>query len=158
MVIGFLAESTAAARGDGDLMTDAITSFLSTIAGALVGGACAVYGAIRAVERTSEGLEKSEIRRQRVMCLVNLTACRFALAQNQIGIPQPPYEMRLRFLAELNKVPALWSDSEDIMRNLRDYDAQPSTERLVVVLRSLAATTPLRFDKLADTDIVRVFN
>jgi hypothetical protein len=38
-------------------MTDAITSSISTLIRAVVDGASAVYGAIKAVEKANEGLE-----------------------------------------------------------------------------------------------------
>lgn len=60
-------------------------------------------------------------------------------------------------MAELNKVSALWADDDTVMRNLRDFFADKSGARLVVLLRSLARTTPLEFEQLSDTDILNIF-
>ncbi len=136
-------------------MTDTIVAGLISagtgLVGALVGGGLAVWGAIKAVNKTSHDLELAEVRRQKVACIVALTAFRWVLGQNQA-----PQEFRASFISELNKIPALWSDDPEVLKNVRDLLAERTNDRLILLLRSLGKSG-LSINNLSDADLRDVF-
>ncbi len=54
---------------------------------------------------------------------------------------------------EVGRIPALWGDDAEAMKNLRDFLAEKSNERLIRLMRSLGHTTKLPTDSLSDADI-----
>ena len=137
-----------------EALISAIISGASGITGALVGGALAAWGAIKAVEKTSQDLESTEIRRQKVDCIVALSGLRWVMGD---GV-NPPDEYRSRLNYEMNKIPPLWADDPEVMKNLRDYYAERNNERFILLLRNLGNTTKLSTGKLSDADIRGVFH
>ena len=120
-------------------MTDAVLanviSAASGIAGAIVGGVFTVWGAIQTFRRTSQDLESAEIRRQKVECLVSLTGLRFVIG----GIPVSD-EYKSKFMYEMNKIPSLWANDPEVMKNLRDFHAENNNDRFILLLRNLGRT------------------
>jgi hypothetical protein len=133
-------------------MTDAVVSNLisaaSGIVGAVVGGGFTVLGAIKAVERTSQDLESTEIRRQKIMCIVALHGLRFVIGD---GVKAPD-EYKSKFMYEMNEIPSLWADDSDVMKHLRDFHADRNNERFILLLRQLGSNTKLSTGKLSDAD------
>ena len=105
-------------------MSPELASALIGLAGALIGAAIAGYAAIRAavkaVDRGFDRLEYQEIRRMKVECVVNMAGARFVL-DNQ----NPNYEDHARFNIELNKIPVLFADNENVMRPYRLFACNP---------------------------------
>jgi hypothetical protein len=139
-------------------MTDAvilnIITAASGILGAIVGGAFTVKAAIKAVEKTSEDLESTEIRRQKVECIVALHGLRWVVSKEQDQF----ITYRADFITELNRVQSLWADDLEVMKNLRDFYAQPGDDRrLFLLLRTLGGTTKLQTDRLSDADLRNIF-
>ncbi len=137
-------------------MTDPVLSNLisaaSGIVGAVVGGLLTAWGAIKAVERTSQDLESTEIRRQKIECIVALTGLRFAISDGA----QAPNEYKSKFMYEMNKIPSLWADDPEAMKNLRDFHADHKNERFVMLLRQLGSTTKLSTSRLGDADFTTI--
>ena len=138
-------------------MTDAVLSNLisaaSGIVGAIVGGAFTVWGAIKAVEKTSKDLEFTEIRRQKVECITALNGLRWVISDGQ----DQPDEYKAKLMYEMNKIPSLWADDPEVMKNLRDFHAERTNERLILLLRNLGNNTRLSTGKLSDADIRTIF-
>ncbi len=109
-------------------------------------------GAIKAVKMTSQDLEAAEIRRQKVGCLVALAGLRFTISNN----PLVPDEYKSRFMYEMNKIPSLWADDPEVMKNLRDFHAENNNDRFVLLLRNLGRTTKISTEKLSDADFKTV--
>lgn len=138
-------------------MTDAaLSNFISAasgIIGALVGGGFTVWGAIKAVEKASHDLEATEIRRQKVECITAITGLRWVISDGQ----SQPDEYKARLMYEMNKIPSLWADDQEVMKNLRDFHADRTNERLILLLRKLGNSTKLSTGKLSDADIRTIF-
>ena len=140
----------------GAKMTDTIVAgFISAgaaLLGGVIGGAFAVWSAHKVVKWTSDGLEAEEIRRQKVICITAVAGLRWTISQ---GLAAP--EWKAKFISELNKVPALWSDDAEVLRNARDLLNQSSNERLLLLIRNMSRSTSLPIHNLGDTDLLRVF-
>jgi hypothetical protein len=135
-------------------LVSAIISGASGIVGALVGGALAAWGAIKAVEKTSRDLESTEIRRQKIGCMVALSGLRWVIGA---GLNSPDeYKAKLNY--EMNKISALWADDPEVMKNLRDYYAEQNNERFILLLRNLGNSTKLSTGKLSDADFRDIFH
>ena len=102
------------------------------------------------MERTSSDLESTEIRRQKVECLVALYGLRRVISHGGGNVPD---EFRARFNSEINKVVARWADDSEAMKNFRDYAAEKTPDRLVTLLRRLGASTKLPINMLGDADV-----
>ena len=137
-----------------EAVASAIISAASGILGAIVGGLLAARGAIMAVEKAASDLETTEIRRQKVECLVNLYGLRWVIS-DALNLPDE-YKSKLNY--EFNKLPVLWGDDAEVMKNLRDFNAERNNERLILLLRNLGKTTKLPVDALGDADISKVFH
>jgi hypothetical protein len=137
-------------------MTDTIVAGLISAAtglvGALIGGGLTVWGAIKVVRITSHDLELAEIRRQKVLCITALVGFRWVIAEGQASS-----EWKAKFISELNKVPTLWSDDPEALKNVRDFLAERTNERFIVLLRSLGKSTSLAINNLGDADLRNVF-
>ncbi|MDP8989967.1 MAG: hypothetical protein M3N41_07795 [Acidobacteriota bacterium] len=133
-------------------MTDAVLSNLiaaaSGIVGAVIGGSLAVWGAIKAVEKTSQDLESTEIRRQKIVCIVAIHGLRWVIGD---GVKAQD-EYKSRFMYEMNKIPSLWADDAEVMKNLRDFHAERNNERFIALLRHLGSNTKLSTGQLSDAD------
>lgn len=134
-------------------MIDTITTIISTLVGAVVGGGLAVWGSIRAVRESAKDLELVEIRRQKVDCLATLTGLRFVTADGQ---PQLD-EYRSRFMFEMNRIPMLWCDDTAVLKEMRDFYADRTNERFVKLFRSMGQTTKFPISNLSDADLRNVF-
>ncbi len=109
----------------------------SGLLGAIIGGSFTAWGAIKAVKMTSQDLESAEVRRQKVECLVSLSGLRFVISK---GFSAPD-EYKSRFMYQMNKIPFLWADDPEAMKNLRDFHAENTDDRFVLLLRNLGSTT-----------------
>lgn len=116
------------------------------------------------VEATFRQLEQTEIRRQKVECIVALFGLRFVLGNN----PAFP-EFRAQFMYALNKIAVLWADDANVLKNLRDFygsvqqanqsvgTGHDANQRLVILIRSLGTTTKLPLESIGDKDITDIF-
>jgi hypothetical protein len=136
-----------------DASISALISAASGISGAIVGGVIAARGAIKAVEKTSGDLELTEIRRQKVRCLVALYGLRWVVSD----APNIPDDYKAQF-NEINKVPALWADDAEVMKTSETISFEKTTERLIQLLRTLGNTTALPIERLGDADVRGVFH
>jgi len=134
-------------------MTDALLSNLingvSGLLGALIGGSFTAWSAIKAVKMTSQDLESAEIRRQKVECLVSLSGLRFVIGKD-LSVSD---EYKSKFMYQMNKIPSLWADDSEVMKNLRDFHSENNNDRFVVLLKSLGHTTKIKTEKLSDADL-----
>ncbi len=64
-----------------------------------------------------------------------------------------PDEYKSRFMYEMNKIPSLWADDPEVMKNLRDFHAENNNDRFVMLLRNLGRTTKISTEKLSDADL-----
>ncbi len=132
----------------------AVIAAVSGLLGAVIGGALAAWGSIRAVRVASQGLESSEIRRQKIQCVVALYGLRWVA-----GLGNAPEEYRAKLSYEMCKIVSLWADDANVMAVLRDFHAETSTggekatQRLIQLLKLLGNGTGLPFDQLGDTDV-----
>ena len=135
-------------------MTDATASIASSLLGAIVGGAMAVWGAIKAVQKSSQDLEATEIRRQKVECIVALSGLRFVLRPGVVQLNE--YRTRLSF--ELNKISTLWAADMEVVKGVREFLVQRTNENFVRLIRNMGRTTKLPLENLLDTDIEKFFS
>ncbi|MCW5966861.1 MAG: hypothetical protein KIT83_22670 [Bryobacterales bacterium] len=101
-------------------LTPALIGFVAALLGAGIAGCMGIYAAVKAVDRGFDRLEQQEIRRMKVECVVNMTGARFVLDKRR---PNP--EDEARFNVELNKIPLLFSDDENVMRAYRQFASNP---------------------------------
>jgi hypothetical protein len=132
-------------------MENAVVSAISSLAGAVIGGILAAWGAIKAVEKTSHDLEVAEIRRERINCLVALSGLRFSITTESAL----PIEWQARLVYELNKIPTLWAGDEKALNDFQRYLDNPSTDNFVTLLRRLSNVTKLNLENVRDADLVR---
>jgi hypothetical protein len=139
-------------------MSEVISSALidggAAIFGALVGGATAYRAAVKGFKMNSLAVESTEIRRQKVECVINLSGLKWVLGSYQLV----PDEFKARFLFELNRISVLWSHDRETMRSLRDFFADRSNERLVSLVRRLSASVNLPTEELSDAEIQIIFS
>jgi len=139
-------------------MSEVISSALiaggAAVFGALVGGATAYLAAIKSFKMNSQAIESTEIRRQKVECVINLSGLKWVLGSYQLV----PDEFKARFLFELNRISVLWSNDRETMRSLRDFYAERTNERLVSLVRRLCASVDLPAEQLSDAEIQIVFS
>jgi len=139
-------------------MSEVISSALiaggAAVFGALVGGATAYLAAIKSFKMNSQAIESTEIRRQKVECVINLSGLKWVLGSYQLV----PDEFKARFLFELNRISVLWSNDRETLRSLRDFYAERTNERLVSLVRRLCASVDLPAEQLSDAEIQIVFS
>jgi hypothetical protein len=132
----------------------AVIAAVSGLLGAVIGGALAAWGSVRAVRVASENLESNEIRRQKIQCVVALYGLRWVAGQGNA-----PEEYRAKLSYEMCKIVSLWANNANVTAVLRDFHAETAvgsdqaTQRLVQLLKLLGNGTGLPFDQLGDTDI-----
>ncbi|MGD0939524.1 MAG: hypothetical protein ABR905_07405 [Terracidiphilus sp.] len=138
-------------------MTDAVLSnsisFASGILGAILGALVAGFFTVWAVRKSSQDLEANEIRRQKIECIIALTGLRWVISNG----PAQPNEYKAKLMYEMNKIPSLWADDPEVMKNLRDFSADRTNPRFVLLLRNLGTTTKLSTGKLSDADYCNTF-
>ena len=124
----------------------ALIAAVSGLAGAVIGGALAAWGSVRAVRVASETLESNEIRRQKIQCVVALYGLRWVAGQGNA-----PEEYRARLSYEMCKIVSLWADNANVMVVVRDLHAETAaggekaSQRLVQLLKLLGNGTGLPF-------------
>jgi hypothetical protein len=119
-------------------MTDTfLSNLISTVVGAIVGGGCSIWASAWATKKASKNLETSEIRRQKVKCIVVLTGLRWVIGNDQ----SVPNEYKARLLFELNKIQSLWADDPQVMKGLKDFYTERTNPRFISLLRHLGTTT-----------------
>jgi hypothetical protein len=107
-------------------------------------------------------LEDTEIRRQRVSCIINLYGLRFVLGENGQGFFLRADDTA-QLMFELNRAGALFANSADVLNDLRDlHDALRAkkvdpTDRLIALLKKMGKQTKLRIDRLGDADVKNTF-
>ncbi len=132
-------------------MENVVASAIPSLAGAVVGGTLAVWGAIKAVEKTSRDLEVAEIRKERINCLVALSGLRFTISHDSAL----PVEWQARLVYELNKIPTLWSGDDKALNSLQRYLENTSPDNFVSLLRLLSKATKLNLENVRDADLIR---
>ena len=128
---------------------------------AVIGGGLTAWAAIYVFRRTQVEIEASELRVQRTRCIIGLIGLRWVLSDNQSPLQNPDLiASRAAFTTELNKVIVLWAHNEEVVRNLRDFDAEQNgnlrVQRLVELLRSLGTDSSIDTSAIADSDLKRV--
>ena len=113
----------------------------------------AIRASVKAVEQTAAKLETTEIRKQKVDCLVAVCGLRFVIL-DQLW---PSLEFRSRYLYEMNKIAVLWSDDPEVLNNVRDVLNGSSNDKLVRLMRNMGRSTALPLQNLADADLTRIF-
>jgi hypothetical protein len=124
----------------------------AAVLGGLLSGLGAVVGALWAVGRGLRKLERQEVRRQQVQCIVNLYGSRVAIAPN--NEPQP--ENRQRFFFELNKVGVLFADSTNVRECLRAYRTNGSTSNLITLVKAMCECVDIDASSLTNDDVETV--
>ena len=137
-------------------MSQVILALISGLVGAVVGGAMTVWGSMKALNTTMNNLERAEIRRMKIECVVNLAGLRFLITDNRQGQIRPDADIA-KLMFELNRVSTLWADDNEVLKNIRDFHAERSNTRLITLIRSLAKSTKLHLDNLSDADVSNVF-
>lgn len=131
----------------------------SGIISGLLGGGLAVLGAWIAVRIGIRDLERTEIRRQRVLCITNLFGLRYALTAERTARA----EDTASFMFEINRAGALFADFPEILNEIRDFydstkDKKPDAEaRLIKVVKLMGERTLLRVKNLSDADVKKIF-
>jgi len=115
-----------------------LIQLFSGLVGAIIGGAMAVWGSMKALNTTMANLERAEIRRMRVECVANLAGLRFVLGEVKAGqIPVVPDAEIAKLMFELNRISMLWADNADVLKSVRDFHAEPGTkDRLLALIRT----------------------
>jgi hypothetical protein len=129
---------------------------VNIVAGVLsgvVGGGLATLGAILAVNIGIRKLEESEIRKQKVDCIVTMYGLRFVMVEGQ----NHAQEDRSRLMFEMNRAGVLFADDPQVQNDLRDYRNGQSNERLIALIHSMGKTTKLNTSLLSKSDIENVF-
>ncbi len=127
-------------------------SITATVFGGLLSGLGAVIGALWAVGRGLKRLERQEVRRQQVQCIINLYGSRVAIAPN--NEPQP--ENRQRFFFELNKVGVLFADNTKVKDGLRAYRANGSPPNLITLVKAMCECVDIDASSLTNDDVETV--
>ena len=140
-------------------LTQVVLSLISGLFGAVVGGAMSVWGSRTVLSTSMANLERAEVRRLRVQCLVNVSGWKFLGAALKPGhTPICTDADQSQSMFELNKVFTLWADDPEVLTKARDYYGDMNNRvRLFNLIRSMARTTMLNFDALSDQDIGSVF-
>jgi hypothetical protein len=135
------------------VISSAVIAGGAAILGAFVGGTATYLAAIKGLKMNSQAVESTEIRRQKVECVINLSGLKWVLGSYQLV----PDEFKARFLFELNRISVLWSNDRDAMKSLRDFFVDRTNERLVSLVRSLCASISLPAEALSDAEIQNTF-
>ena len=131
----------------------------SGIISGLLGGGLAITGALLAVSKGVRDLERTEIRRQRVLCITNLFGLRYAITEDQNARPDD----KARFMFEINRAGALFADYPEILNEIRDFyestrNKKPDAEtRLIRVVKQMGEQTLLKVKNLSDADVKNIF-
>lgn len=137
-----------------EVISSALIAGFAAILGAFLGGAATYRAAIRGFKMNSQAVESTEIRRQKVDCVINLSGLKWVLGSYQLV----PDEFKCRFLFELNRISALWSSDRDVIRGLRDFFADRTNEHLVSLIQSLCASIDLEAEELSDAETQNIFS
>jgi len=143
-------------------MTDpSIPTILSGVLCGLIGGALAFIGAMRAVKEGVKDLEKTELRRQKLDCILNLYGLRYVLGEG----PSCRDEDRTRFMFETSRAGALFAEDAEVQKGMRDfYDAitrgepEPQrTDRFITLIKQMSKSARCPVQALSDADVRNIF-
>ena len=126
----------------------------AAIIGAIAGGVASYRAALKGFKMNSEAVESTEIRRQKVECVINLSGLKWVLGSYQIV----PDEFKARLLCELNRISVLWSNDRETMRNLQEFFDDRTNEYLVSLLRRLCDSINLPAEDLSGSDTKNIFS
>jgi len=126
-----------------------LQSLVSVVVGAVLG----FSGSFFIFHETQKDLEVMEIRRQKVDCLANLSGLRFVIGEEH----QQLDEYRSRLMFEMNRIPMLWSDDPSVLKDMRDFYADRTNDRLIKLIRGMGKTTKVSLENLSDADIRDIF-
>ena len=98
-------------------------------------------------------LEESEIRKQKVECIINLYGLRFVMVEGH----DHSAEDRSRLAFEMNRAGVLFAEDSEVQKNIRDYKAKATNDVLIALIHNMGKTTKLRTDQLSNADIESVF-
>ena len=114
-------------------MDQIVISLISGVVGAMVGGTMTVLGSKKVLTTSMANLERAEIRKLKVECLSNLIGLRFVTPAPTDQLP----EYVSKWMFEMNRICVLWSDDPCVMKDLRDFNAEPSNiARLTKLFRT----------------------
>jgi len=138
-----------------------IATILSGIFCGLIGGALAFLGAKRAVKEGVRDLEETEIRRQKLDCILNLYGLRYVLGQG----PCCRDEDRTRFMFEISRASALFAEDVEVQKGMRDFHAgikrddpeAQRTDRLISLIKQMSESARCPIQALSDTDVRNIF-
>lgn len=138
------------------------------IVSSLISGGAGIFGAVlgaivggrltqQTVERTSRELEKSEIRRARVKCVIALAALRWVP-----GNTAAPDDAMSELLSESNKALILWADDQIVTNCVRDLyfalsQRRPADEYFKDLIKHACNAAQLPVAGLSDADFMAVF-
>jgi hypothetical protein len=127
----------------------------------LIGGSLAFWGAIRAVRAGVRDLEATELRRQKLDCIVRLYGLRYVFS------PEPVQrdEDRASFMFEFGRAGALFAEDVEVQKGLRDlYDATKRGEaegqrsdRFISLIKQMSRSAKCPLQALSDADVRNVF-
>jgi len=137
-----------------EVISSALISGGAAILGVFVGSGATYRAAIKSFKMNSSAIESTEIRRQKVECVINLSGLQWVLG----SAPLVPDEFKSRFLFELNRIAVLWSDDPESIRSLRDFFADRTNERLVSLVRILSESVNLQTKTLNDAEVQNIFS
>jgi hypothetical protein len=143
-------------------MTDpSIATIVSGILCGLIGGTLAFIGAVRAVRAGVKDLEATELRRQKLDCILNLHGLRYVLSER----PAQRDEDRTRFMFEMGRASALFAEDAEVQKGMRDFhdaikrcEPEPQrTDRFISLIKQMSKSARCPLQALSDTDVRNVF-
>jgi hypothetical protein len=137
-----------------EVISSALIAGVAAIFGSFVGGAVTYLAAVKGFKKNSQDVDSTEIRRQRIECVINLSGLKWVFGSYQLV----PDEFKARFLFEVNRISVLWSDDRETMRSLRDFFADRTNEYLVSLVQRLCVSIDLPAEELSDAEIKNIFS
>ena len=135
-------------------MADWAIALLSALLGALTGGSLSAWGSVRAVRAAQTDLEKDELRRQRLDCLVRLIGLRSIIADATFMKTE---QDKSNLIFEMSRAVALCLHNQSVQNLLRDIRSVSSSENLVKLFRAIAQDTYVPLHMLGDHDLLEFF-
>ena len=105
-------------------------------------------------------LEATELRRQKLDCIVNLYGLRYVLSPD----PVQRDEDRTKLMFEIGRAGALFAEDVEVQKGLRDLhdarkrcEAEPQpTERFISLIKQMGRSAKCPLDALSDADVRNV--
>ena len=157
-------------------MLEATATIIAGVLSGLIGGTIAAWGAWYAVKvgikAGVKDLEETELRRQRIACVINLYGLRYVLSAGPVQVQRD--EDRTQFMFEMGRAAALFAHDVEIQKKLRDFYAavqatpkpedlshaaasERSTNLLVGIIKEMSRSVNFPIQNLSDTDVRATF-